>query len=182
MQPAGDAGDLPPALSAQGRARDALDLFDLPELPDQATLDWAAELEQRLQQSGAEPTAAEAECYAALMQQLVAAAALYPALSLADVQAAQDLVTRLQAGEALTGDERTMLRQLLTRLLAESQQAMEAWLARQPTRLKPVTAAERHWAREIIQSLQASQILSAEEQQQLGQILSASRSSTCGDS
>lgn len=159
------------ALSAQGRARDALDLFDLPELPDQATLDWAAALEQRLQQSGAEPTPDEVERYAALMQQLVAAADLYPALSLTDVQRAQELVTRLQMGEALTSDERTMLRQLLARLLAESQQALEAWLARQSMSLNPVTAAERQAAADMLQRLQQGEMLSAEEQQQLGRIL-----------
>ncbi|MBF2055588.1 MAG: hypothetical protein IGS03_19220 [Candidatus Sericytochromatia bacterium] len=174
MQPAGDAEELPLDLSAQGRARDALDLFDLPALPEQAELDWAAELEQRLQQSGTEPTADEAERYAALMQQLVAAADLYPALSLAEIQAAQDLVTRLQAGDqVLTGDERTMLRQLLTRLLAESQQALEAWLARQPMSLKPVTAADQRAARDMLQRLQQGELLSAEEQQALGQILKA---------
>lgn len=111
--------DLAEYLMAKGRARDVLDLFDLPALPEQAELDWAGTLEQRVQQTGTEPSPEEAQRYQTMMTALIRAAVLYPPLTRADIQVARALEARRQQGTILSLSELQHLRSVLTRLLSE---------------------------------------------------------------
>jgi len=150
-----------------------MELFELSLPPEPAELAWAQSLETQVQQAGYLPSPAELARHQQVLESLIASRAVFPALSVAEIQALSALCEQLQAGRALSPAQQQHWREGLAQLIWETRQAWQALLKTVPISSYVPSSEDLDWARQIWEQVQAGEALTAEQSERLLWILKA---------
>lgn len=146
-----------------------INLFERPAAPSQSDLDWGAEqLDKNTPLAPADQLRLKT-----IREAYIASRSDLPAPNRTDLEWAQSLEQRHQAGYQPDSDEIARLRDISVRFLIAQQRQIEEQLDTLPPATRPATEAERSWARERYLEAHAGEVPNPETVMQFMSILKA---------
>lgn len=137
-----------------GQATVNLEIIDTPEAPSESDLNWASELEEKIQTQHYQPSPAEAQRHHHISEAFLASRAASPPPSREELQWATHLQQKAQKGYHVTPQEMSRFRDISARLAIQQQKAAQEALAKAPDLGRAPTQDELEWAQDILQRTQ----------------------------